>query len=107
ENDTANNIKDDIDLAPDSPVVGLITNYAARDHDSPQCQKRALCELAVRGSTEGATKFERFLWNLASLVPPSLSVYYDLEDTFKAVVRKKCSSFICSNPNLDLQDTEV
>ena len=57
----------DIDLSPDSPVVGLLTNYAAREEETPACQKRALCELAMRGSKEGATKFERFLWNLANL----------------------------------------
>jgi len=56
-----------VDLSPDGPVMGLITSYAAHDKDSPTCQKRALCDLAMRGRNNGASRFESFLWNLATL----------------------------------------
>jgi len=56
-----------VDLSPDGPVMGLITSYAQHDSDSPACQKRALCELAMKGSSPTASKFESFLWSLATL----------------------------------------
>jgi hypothetical protein len=62
-----NNKGEGVDLSPDGPVMGLITSYATYDRDSPACQKKALCELAMRGKNPGASRFEGFLWNLASL----------------------------------------
>lgn len=56
-----------VDLSPDGAVMGLITSYAQHDKDSPACQKRALCELAIKGKSPTATKFETFLYSLASL----------------------------------------
>lgn len=56
-----------MDFSPDGPVMGLITSYAQHERDSPICQKRALCEMAMKGKTPTASKFETFLWSLASL----------------------------------------
>lgn len=56
-----------VDLSPDGPVMGLLTSFAQHEKDSPSCQKRALCELAVRGKSTKASKFEAFLWSVATL----------------------------------------
>lgn len=56
-----------VDLSPDGPVMGLLTSYAQHENDSPACQKRALCELAVKGKQPKSTKFEAFLWSVATL----------------------------------------
>lgn len=57
----------DVDLSPDSPVMGLLTSYAQHEKETPACQKRALCELAVKGKSPKSTKFEAFLWSVATL----------------------------------------
>jgi len=57
-----------VDLSPDGPVMGLITSFAEHDKDSPDCQKMALCILALKGAEKtNATRFESFLWSLATL----------------------------------------
>jgi len=93
----------DVDLSPDSPVMGLLTSYAQHEKDSPNCQKRALCELAVKGKAPKATKFESFLWSVATLVPDVFSEMYDLQEVFHSIRDEQCNRFNCPNPNLDLQ----
>ncbi len=56
-----------VDLSPDGPVMGLLTSYAQHEYDTPACQKRALGELAVKGKQPKSTKFEAFLWSVATL----------------------------------------
>jgi hypothetical protein len=67
EDDAKKEKAKNMDFDANSPVMGLITSYAQHDKESPICQKRALCELALKGKTPTATKFETFLWSLASL----------------------------------------
>ena len=55
------------DLSPDGPVMGLLSSVVEHDNESVPCQKRALCELAIRGTDPKATRFETFMWTLATL----------------------------------------
>jgi len=55
------------DLSPEGPGLGLLSSVIQRKDESEACQKRALCELAIRGTSSNATKFETFMWTLATL----------------------------------------
>lgn len=57
----------DYDLSPTGPVMSLLSSAAKYENESEDCQKRALCELAIRGTNPNATKFETFMWTLATL----------------------------------------
>jgi hypothetical protein len=73
---TANTLQKDLpgqkkpkkyDLSPDGPVIGLLSSVVEHENESLACQKRALCELAIRGTDPKATRFETFMWSLATL----------------------------------------
>ncbi|CAL8111377.1 unnamed protein product [Orchesella dallaii] len=87
----------DVDLSPDGPVMGLLASYAQHENDTPACQKRALCELAVKGKGPKSTKFEAFLWSVATLVPDVFSEMYDLQEVFKSIRDEHLSSAIDEN----------
>jgi len=59
--------QNEFDLSPNGPVVGLLSSVVKHGNESEACQKRALCELAIRGTNPSATKFETFMWTLATL----------------------------------------
>ncbi|ODM87456.1 hypothetical protein Ocin01_19226 [Orchesella cincta] len=93
----------DVDLSPDGPVMGLLTSYAQHETRLLNVRERALCELAVKGKGPNSSKFESFLWSVATLVPDVFSEMYDLQEVFQAIRDERCARFDCIAPNLDIQ----
>ncbi|CAG0888155.1 unnamed protein product [Cyprideis torosa] len=84
-----------------NPVLEMIEANGLDSLESPNCQRRVLCELAVLGHKPEGNSVQKFLWNVANMVPDLLSSTMGLRDTFRAVRAESCQQFYCPEANVN------